>query len=373
MNIEALSLQHFRNFRQVQEITFPEKALMVAVAPNATGKTNFLESITVLLRGKSFRSALEECVEWEYDHFIIQGRIRHEGDESAVSVRYHSPTKKLRIEEDGLPVSLVRFYSHYPFVLFLPEDTFLFSRSPALRRNFLNTVLASSPSYLSALVQYQRVVRQRNAALKQAVKPEDIQVWTDLLAQHAAVVWQQRQALADFFQQHLTATYQNLFGTAHNFQLRLVPGTPDVATFRETLMQSWPQEKRFSYTLYGPHRDDIVCTVDGKPVETVFSRGQLRGLVVALKVGVYRFLKQLTGDDPLILLDDILSELDEDRQKTLLEHLPATQILLTSTSVPESFRKRSDVYFLDLRSLLKPAPVKEKAEEHVSTAPQPVS
>ncbi len=354
MNIEAISIDHFRNFKRVGELTFPEKALMVACAPNATGKTNFLESITVLLRGKSFRAPLEECVEWGYDHFIIQGRLRHKGGEGAVSIRYHTPSRKLRLEEDGVPASPVRFYSQYPFVLFLPEDTFIFTRSPALRRNFLNTTLATSPGYLSALVQYQRVLKQRNSALKQAGGPQDVSVWTDLLVEHAQVIWQHRQSLIDFFGQHLGGIYESLFGTSHPFVIQLIAGTPDITTFRQSLDQSWSQEKRYVYTLFGPHRDDFKITVDGKPIETVFSRGQLRGVVIALKVAIYRFLKQLTGDDPLILLDDVLSELDEARQQSLLDHLPATQILFTTTSIPASVQQRSDAFFLDLRSMLKP-------------------
>ncbi|MCH8748634.1 hypothetical protein IH781_02690, partial [Patescibacteria group bacterium] len=165
MNITSLTLHNFRNFWQSPEIDLPRGALLVAAAPNATGKTNFLESLVVLLRGKSWRGATEDCVRWGQESFTVRGEVEHGGIKSQLAVRYHRPTKKLRIEEDGSPASPITFFSHYPFILFLPEDSFLFAGGPALRRNFLNQTLVCSPAYVSALVQYQRALRQRNAAL----------------------------------------------------------------------------------------------------------------------------------------------------------------------------------------------------------------
>lgn len=168
MYINQLSLHHFRNFEDVESVEFPDKALLVAAAPNATGKTNFLEAMVTLLRGKSWRANLAECVQWGADGFLLQGQMSYREGQANVAVRYHVPTKKVRIEEDGLPASLVTFYNRYPIVLFLPEDTFLFNRGPEQRRNFFNHTLVSLPSYLASLVQYQRALKQRNALLKQA-------------------------------------------------------------------------------------------------------------------------------------------------------------------------------------------------------------
>lgn len=353
MRIKSLSLNNFRNFVNVQDLEFPEAPLLIAAAPNATGKTNFLESLAVLLRGKSFRSPTDECVGWGEDYFLIQGVATQNEEDCYLSVQYHKPTRKLRIEEGGIPVSPVTFYARYPYVLFLPEDTFLFHRGPAVRRNFLNTALVSSSQYLSAVVQYHRTLRQRNAALKHAHTSDDIGVWTGMLAEAAGLVWAQRQAFADYIKGQITALYAGLFQEEHSISMEFVPGAADPASYAAILEESWQYEKRYGYTLYGPHRDDFQIFVNGRPAAAALSRGQMRSLVIALKVGTFQFIKQLTGQVPLILFDEVLSELDESRQKALLEHLPAAQTILTCTRVPEGVRDSEGVYMLDLEKVMK--------------------
>lgn len=352
MRLKTLSLHQFRNFNTIHEVEFPAASLLVAAAPNATGKTNFLEAITVLLRGKSFRASHEECVGWGSDYFLLQAAVERGGGTDQLSVRYHTPSHKLRIEENGAPVSPVTFYSHYPYILFLPEDTFMFHRGPAMRRNFLNTALVSSPQYLSAAVQYHRALRQRNAALKEAAKQSDVNGWTDLLVEHASVMWSYRQSLVDYLTTHVPEIHAQLFDEEYGVGVELVPGASDPEKFAELLQEAWVYEQRYKYTLYGPHRDDLRVTVDGRPAAAALSRGQVRSLVITLKVAVYGFIKKTSGENPILLLDEVLSELDERRQKRLLEALPETQILLTCTAVPVGVQRQGDAHVLDLRQII---------------------
>lgn len=352
MEIRALSLLQFRNFEYVEKLEFPAGALLVAAAPNATGKTNFLESLIVLLRARSFRAELEECVRWGADDMTVAGMVEGRGKASQLSVHYQRRARKLRVEEDQQLVSPVTFYAAYPVVLFLPEDTFLFYRGPAGRRNFMNHVLVSEPSYLSALVQYQRALRQRNVALKTAKAFGEVAAWTQLLAEQAAIVWRHREALATFLRSHVGDTYQAVSGEDRSFQVVWRPGATRPEAFWEELKEAWPEEGRYHYTLFGPHRDDLAITTEGRDVAAALSRGQMRGLTVALKIAAWRFLRHVTGETPILLLDEVLSELDEGRQAQLLHHLPAAQILLTCTKLPHILRERSDVHLLDLRSLL---------------------
>lgn len=376
MKIKTLSLHNFRNFKQVQKIEFPAAPLLVAAAPNATGKTNFLESLAILLRGKSFRASHAECVSWGEEYFLVQGELEHKGVDSSLSVQYHIPSQELRIEENGGPVSPVTFYSHYPYILFLPEDSFMFQRGPAARRNFLNTTLISSSAYLAAIVQYQRALRQRNAALKSSSKQEDIAAWTDLLVQHAASVWSLRQTFTKYIQTRLNDLYSDLFSEEYSFTVELVPGAADPDNYLALLKEAWPYEQKYRYTLYGPHRDDLQIMIDGRPAAAVLSRGQMRSVIIALKLAAYGFLRQITEREPLVLFDEVLSELDEGRQASLLAHLPDSQILLTCTSLPASIRNQDDVHLLDLRRIIDagaPAPsapagkvtVTEEAEEEI--------
>ncbi|MEX0649575.1 MAG: DNA replication and repair protein RecF [Candidatus Andersenbacteria bacterium] len=352
MNIQELTIHNFRNIRGAREIEFPQANLLVAAAPNATGKTNFLEALMVLLRGKSFRASHEECVSWGEEYFLVRGVVRNDAEIKNLAVQYHVPTKKLRIEEDGEPVSPVTFYSQYPVILFLPEDTFIFYRGPAARRNLLNTTLVSSSQYLSAVVQYQRALRQRNSALKAARKREDVLVWSDVMVGYAQEVWQGRQGLIQYLNTHVSDLYNALFGEEYAFNIKLVSGAPDITTYATLLADSWEYEQRYKYTLYGPHRDDVEITVDGRDVASVLSRGQMRSLVIALKVAAFGYVRKTLSITPLLLFDEVLSELDEKRQRTLLTHLPEAQILLTCTAVPDGIKNQEGAHVLDLRSII---------------------
>lgn len=356
MKIATLTLQNFRNFREVEEVRFSPTGLLVVATPNAVGKTNFLESIYFLLRGKSFRAQTVECVQWGADFFSIRATVSTQAGAATLAATYDKGKKVLALQENGVPTSLTTFYSHYPFILFLPEDTFMFARGPAARRNFLNTTLAALPHYFSALVQYHRVLRQRNAALKNARVATDIEVWDQLLVEYAELLWDQRRLFVQFMSTHLPRVYKEIGGSSEVVEIRFIPGAADVKDFRTILAQSFAQESRYKHTLYGAHRDDFAIWQDGHQVQTALSRGQTRLLTIALKIVAYQYIKQITKEEPLLLLDEVLSELDDATQHALLNHLPKTQTLLTCTKLPRELRDHVGAHMIDLRALLQPTP-----------------
>lgn len=366
MKLQSLSFRNFRNLRDVQVVDIPDAPLLIAVAPNATGKTNFLEAVSMLLRGKSFRARHEECVRWGEDFFLVQGSVEGREGANRLSVQYHTSSRKLRIEQDTSPISPILLYANYPFVLFLPDDTFLFHRGPVARRNFLNNALTARAQYMSALVQYHRALRQRNTALKDAEAPQDIEVWTSVIVEHAAVVWAQREALAQYLNNHLLNTASDFLQMPDDLVVRLSKGIPDNKELQEALNAAWSQERRYKYTIYGPHRDDLEVLVDGRPARQVLSRGQVRALVIALKMVVYQFMKQVGGVTPLILFDEVLSELDPKKQKLLFDILPGSQMLLTCTELPEGVRQRSDVYLLNMEDITAEKPTAQVAQVPVT-------
>jgi len=350
MDIISLGLNYFRNFGEGAKVDFPKGRLLVVAAPNATGKTNFLEAMVILFRGKSWRASSSECVGWEKDGFVIAGQIETIKGESELLVGYEAAKRKISIQEDGAPVSLVTLYGRYPVIIFLPEDTFLLVRGPEVRRNFMNSVLVSIPQYLSGLVQYYRVLKQRNAALKQASGFDEVAGWTEVLLKPAEVLYKQRQVLTAFLAAQTAEIYKEISGEECEIKIDLKTDvTPD--KLREALEKSFSQEKRYGHTLLGPHRDDLVARVGGRPGRNAMSQGQMRSLVIAMKIASHRFLEQVVGEKPLVLLDEVLSELDEGRQEALLTHLPDTQIVMTCTALPEALKDRDDVSVLDVRGL----------------------
>ncbi|OGY36728.1 MAG: hypothetical protein A3E36_04105 [Candidatus Andersenbacteria bacterium RIFCSPHIGHO2_12_FULL_45_11b] len=352
MRIHSFSAHQFRNFEHIDYFELPKASLLVLVAPNASGKTNFLEAITMMLRARSFRSRAEDCVMWGADQFVVRGELEEGVGKTSLSVQYVKSSKKMSILENGTPVSPVTFFGRYPYVLFLPEDAFLFNRGPSGRRNFLNSSLAGSKKYLSTIVQYHKVLKQRNASLKYAHTTQDIQAWTSLLVEYAGAVWVDRLEFVAYLQEHVARLYAELFLEKRDIVIHLVLGAPSVDSLQEILLESWVYEKKYKHTMYGPHRDDIAVTVDGRAADTIFSRGQMRGLVVAMKVASRAFIEQRLGVEPVLIFDEILSELDPGRQETLLSHLPATQTILTCTSIPENIRQKSDVAAIDIQTLI---------------------
>jgi DNA replication and repair protein RecF len=360
MDLTKINLTGFRNFSSNTEIELPKSSLLVAAAPNAVGKTNFLESIAVLLRGKTWRAKIQECTKWGEDGFLVEGDIeRQDSDDSRVAIHYHQPSRKLRIEEDGVPASVVSFYAHYPFILFVPEDTFLLSRGPAQRRNFMNHVLVSHPGYVSSLVQYHRALRQRNIALKKARDFNEIANWTEVLAEHAMAVWRHRDSLVSYWNKRVNTVYSSLSGEERPFNVKLAFGVRDRNNYINELNKAFQFERRFGHTVYGPHRDDVVVTTGKRLVTTVLSRGQLKSLIIAFKVLSHRYIYKITNEEPILLLDDALSELDEKRQVALIKNLPNTQTILTCTALPEALRDKKGVYLLDLRSIIQSSTTKK--------------
>lgn len=366
MNIKSISLYNFRNFVQVDAIEFTDQAVLVAAAPNATGKTNFLESIVMLLRARSWRANTEQCVRWGEKYFGLKSVINTGGADTAVSVKYHVPSKKLRVEENSAPASLVTFYSHYPLVLFLPEDVFMFSRGPAMRRNYFNQVLVCVPAYVSALVQYQRALKQRNSLLKQAQAAVEVNAWTDLVVEYGQVLWRHRENLVNFIAIHLNEVYARISGEVREFEVILSTSVPNTRDFKQALEGAFKIDQRYGYTTHGPHRDDLLITTEGRNLNAVLSQGQMRSLVMSLKLVAHQFITSITNETPLLLLDEALSELDNHRQEVLLQNLPESQILLTCTSVPAVLRQKSDVHLLDLRSII-------EAPKNTETVKTPVN
>ncbi len=352
MKVLSLSAHQFRNLNFSTPISIPETSLIAILAPNSSGKTNFLEALVMLLRGKSFRARNDECVQWGKDNFVVQGVVDYGQGKTELSVQYNMLQKATRITEDNAPVSPVTFFGHYPMVLFLPEDAFLFSRGPVGRRNFINNSLASSHHYLASVVQYHRALRQRNAALKSATYQAELAPWTELLVDHAQALWSHREVFAAYLASHVPDIYADIFHEHLGIEISFVPGASRMESFQELLHESWKYEQRYRYTLYGPHRDDIKVAIDGREVSASLSRGQMRGLAVACKVAAHTFIKQLLGQDPLLLFDEVLSEFDPDRQRSLLEYIPVSQTIMTCSALPEGIRRTSDTAIIDVRSFV---------------------
>jgi len=362
VKLRRLQLEHFRNY-PTQDIALGP-GLHVFSGANAQGKTNFLEAVYLTTTGRSPRTNQEsELIAWdsdiarvvaEYDtqrrgpltielSFGRKGEIPFTGDKRGESAHK-------RIKVNGVARHLADLAGLVPVVLFLVDDLEIIRGEPARRRAFLDIDLsAMSRTYTWALRQYARVVEQRNRLLKEMrdgqADPADLPPWNDQLITHGARVLEVRSRFIADLNQVSPSVYQGLTASTQELSIAyrrewgdpgMAPATRAefIALLADALATHGAEELRRGSSLVGPHRDDLLLLINGKDVRQYGSQGEQRTAALALRVAEFSLLHRLFGEPPVLLLDDILSELDKTRRAALLDHLaPLAQVILTTTDV----------------------------------------
>ncbi len=330
MRLEKVTLQNFRNYKQ-SEVEL-NSDLVLILGENAAGKTNFLESIYFLSRLKSFRAPDNLLVKNQEDFFNLQGVVGENKFEAIVQI---APALRRQFKINDLKTRR-GFWQSYRTVLFVPNDLNLFQLGPILRRKFLDETLQQiDPSYSMDLESLDHILKQKSALIEQIYQGQaqnsDLEFWNLQLAPVAVRITNKRQEFVDFLNEKLATTINQLMGFSNNFELRYK--RMDAKTEEEVLtsLKSHEQaEIRSGKNLVGPHRDDFEIYKDGQLNLFNSSRGELRAQILALKLLQAEYLGN-TGKKPIILLDDVFSELDEIRRTKLIENLSGHQIFITST------------------------------------------
>jgi DNA replication and repair protein RecF len=333
----AVRLADFRNY---ESLDFkPEPGLNVFVGPNAQGKSNLLEALAMLATGKSFRAHREsELIRIGGERAEIAGEARIAAGAIALrcSIAKTPAGTRKSFDVNGGSVGFARFLGRTRVVTFVPADLQLVSGGPALRRTFLNGALAQlSHVYYRDLALYQKIVQQKSALLRGAIAPDRdlLLAYNDELARPASALIAARRAFVDELAVATAQIYGRWRGTRERFGVTYAPNPEgDIV---EALAGAVESELRRRTTLVGPHRDDVRLLVDGKPLAAFGSQGQQRTAVLALKVAEYDVMRARTGDAPILLLDDVLSELDAERAGGFLGAVEGfEQAFLTTTELP---------------------------------------
>lgn len=331
MVLETLEVTHFRNFAWASLSLSPHLTLLVG--QNGQGKTNLLEAIYLLLQGRDFRTSSErDTVQNGSLWTLIQGYGHSDGGPQ------HWQHRIQRDPQRRTHVGTVR-----PVVLFSPDDVGLAKGSPEKRRRFLDLWLgAHDVRYARALRSYQRILVHRNRALKEAAFHSVVDDFTSLLVQEGLYLWKRREEAVKALLPRAVSIHRQLAqGESLSFSLKF-GGSPTpllTETAYQAMMERRRSEERLrQMTLVGPHRDDLVLTIDGLEPNIYASQGQLRTLALSLKLATYHWLRQETGLEPMILLDDVLSELDGLRREAILSLVsrPGQQTVVTDTE-PRSY------------------------------------
>ena len=342
MLVDWVSLVNFRSYPQLE--WSPDRGVNLLIGPNGAGKTNLLESIAYLSTLKSFRSVPDDGLITDgEDSAVIRAGFTGEERERLIEVeiprrgprRTQVDKTKLRRTADLLGVVRI--------IAFLPEDLDLIKRGPAYRRDLLDDIAIQLwPAAHLDQSEYERSLRQRNAFLKQGLPDEaTLAVWDSRLAQAGGRVLARRARVIDTLTPRLDEAYAEIAHSNTTAAFTYTPTWPgeldhsSAADFGGRLVEALEDSRRVDYerrmTTVGPHRDEPGFSIDGHEARTHGSQGEQRTMALAVKLAAHRAVASAVGESPILLLDDVFSELDPERAKALADSIPeGTQTMITS-------------------------------------------
>lgn len=347
MYIEELQLSNYRNYEKLS-LQFSPK-INVFIGENAQGKTNVMESIYVLAMAKSHRTSNDkELIHWDADYGKIEGVVRKKYGPLPIELTLSKKGKKGKINHLE-QTRLSNYIGQMNVVMFAPEDLNVVKGSPQIRRRFIDMEIGQISSvYLYDLLNFQKVLKQRNHLLKMNQGKSDMNdvmfdVYTEQYIQAAIKIIHKRFYFMELLQAWAEPIHSGISRGLEQLEIKYRPvsgmesdWTIEKMTshLEQKLVAAKQRELERGITLVGPHRDDLQFLVNGYDVQTFGSQGQQRTTALSLKLAEIELIKQETKEAPILLLDDVLSELDDYRQSHLLNTIQGeVQTFVTTTSV----------------------------------------
>ncbi len=331
--IQNIRLQNFRSY--LDESFEFEPGVNIIVGPNASGKTSLIESIMLALVGSSYKGRDVELVRHDTEWARIDVVTNGDGQRT-IKLQNQSEKVKKTIELHDQQYMRMPAGKRLPFVLFEPNHLLMFHSGPEMRREFLDVLLDQlKPEFASARRQYKRALLQRNSLLKRGkFTPDELFVWNLRLSDLGGVIARERQQIVTLLNQQLPAIYEQIAGVSTGVSAAY-SSVCRVDTYASDLLKklenNLDKEILRGHTLYGPHRDDIDILLHDYLVKETASRGETRTIVLALKIFEQSQLEQVTNIKPILLLDDVFSELDGARRRHLTDFLKNHQVFITTT------------------------------------------
>ncbi len=331
--IDSIRLQRFRSYSD-DSFEF-DGGVNIVIGPNASGKTNLLEAILVLASGKSFRAKDSELVQFRKSWSRLDGYF---GAQERIVKLVKENEKTLKtFSIDDKPLKRLSLERTAPSVLFEPSHLQLISRGPEFRREYFDDILERTRAGFKSLsANYRRALAQRNALLKQAPAPAKKQLfaWNIRLSELGAQIARARQELVDGINKSIGKSYSQI--ASRRSKVDLVYDSPfEVANYSSRLLSKLEAAEssdfQRGFTAYGPHREDFVLHLNKQPTQATASRGEIRSLLIALKIFELGLVERIRGAKPIFLLDDVFSELDGARRHHLVDHLKNHQTIITTT------------------------------------------
>jgi DNA replication and repair protein RecF len=347
MKLTKLQLENFRNYQNFTHDFAKNKNLILIHGPNGQGKTNFLEAIYLLSLGKSFRTTHQDnLVLWDFDYYRIKGEVEADDESQTFEVFYAShPQKQKSFKINDVKKKNSEYIGNFLTVLFQPEDLNILYLSPSLRRKYMDILLSQVDKvYLESLMKYGRVLKQRNVLLQEIREKsfkkmnvgnlhEDLSAWDQELMEFGYTISKKRRELVEFLEKKLEKIYQSISGKKEKLKVHYQSKITDQENYHNLIEQSRQRDILQGKTNLGPHRDDLIFFIDDKEITQSASRGEVRTLLLAIKLAEIAIIKEKTKQTPLLLLDDVFSELDSSRRLKLLKSIKDCQTIITTTNL----------------------------------------
>lgn len=345
MKLSKLQLENFRNYENYTYEFPSDKNCTLIVGENGRGKTNLLEAIHILSLGKSFRATVQdELVKWTNSYLRCRGEISFDDEATELEVFYElEPMKKKNFKRNGVSMKNSEYIGSFLTVLFHPEDLNMLYLSPSLRRRYLDSVLCQTDKkYLEALMEYKKVLKQRNALLNEIREAsfegrktdkleENLSAWDLEFLEFADVIIKKRTDFIETLEGEIESAYRAISGGEESLKIKYERGLKHPE--EENLKNARKRDIFKAESTRGPHRDDLKFYINGKEISSSASRGEFRTLLLAIKMGEISYIRNKTGKNPVLLLDDVFSELDEKRKKHLLDVIKGCQTIITTTDI----------------------------------------
>lgn len=353
MKIKNLEINDFRNY-EAASVDFSEKT-NIFFGNNAQGKTNILEAVYVCATTKSQRGSKEnELIRFNADSAHIKLSLEKNGTDHVVNMHLKKGGRK-SVTIDGAAIrKAAELYGKINIISFSPEDLGIVKNGPAERRRFIDMELSQLDRiYLDNLIKYQRTLVQRNTALKELEMRADyegvISIQDEMLSAYGKNIISERRNFINEIAEILREIHLNLTDGKEELEIIYEPDSPE-NELKDRLRRNFEKDRILKTTGAGPHRDDIVFKINGNVLRRFGSQGQQRSAALSLKLAEIEYMRRKIKDTPVLLLDDVLSELDRERQTKLLDSIKDIQTIITCTGLEELMNHRIDydtVYFVE--------------------------
>lgn len=340
MYITKLVLKNYRNIIN-QTIEF-NKGINFIYGDNAQGKTNIIESIYFFTTGKSFRTKKDsELINFNKKTSEVDIFFKRSGLDCSGNFIIKNDSKK-QIKINYVPINKIgNLMGFLNAVIFSPQDLSLIKDGPIFRRRFIDIFISQiKPKYFFDLQQYGKILKQRNSVLKKSKTKSSlistISVWDEKLSEYAENIIKMRIIYIKKFKEIAIDIHNELTDGTELFDIKYENSFDNNLKYIDVLKNSIDKDIEYGFTQYGPHRDDLLFSINNMNVKKFASQGQQRSIVLTLKISEANLINEEIGEYPIILLDDIMSELDEKRQKYIINKIKDKQVILTGTEISKN-------------------------------------